>query len=250
MRSIHVLSNGTECLLRLLHTYVVGADDVWVHKLNVNYPDDLDEIRAAIAVYPSRIDKQGQWILCDFDTLKCTIRKIVAAHVSTQIPMLFLRASVRRGLIALGCVHICSRQLPRDLLREVHSHMPVEGVELEKLFRRYYLLRYITGLYVYAVGNGVRGPRIRVTEIFTYMITVGWHDDYWYSFQLEGGIIKCDYVTRCAECKSPHFCAYMNYAESLVVVPYGRVGTYCIWFEADGPVEFVHKRLDKLELPE
>lgn len=218
-----------------------SVEHQWFYPLNANYPDDMREIEAAVSEFPARVDRTGtRWARCDLNLLQCIIRKIVAARMPARVPMLFLAAGMRRSMRAFAC----TRLVPRDMLREINSHMWTdESVELNSLFNRYIDMRYITGLRIRAIDESRRGPWMRVNALLSFIDTYGvMHIDHvlW--------PVNYTFHDRCHWSPVPHF--YMKICELYIHSADTRgLWSHVIEFAADEVIEFAYKRLDKRSAP-
>lgn len=170
MQYVSVVEEGGVCLVTIGEYRLLSVEPSWQLRPANNYQDDVSAIQKAMLTYPTTFDKYGnRWVRCEFKALVGVIRSIINAFVPERVPMLFMRASVRRAVVALGCVHVRSRQLPGDLLREVAERAHVDEVEaLIELFVTYEKLIRINGLHARVIKDGFVGARLRVRELSRY----------------------------------------------------------------------------------
>lgn len=161
--------------------------------------------------------------------------------------MTFMRAWVRRGLCALGA----ARVLPRELLREIGEWLCADDpIEFVGIFNKYATIKHVTGLYLRAVLDGMRGPRMAVGNVSMY------------AFLNTNGVICRRYCInnnlvllfnephQCIKHPGAHFCARLDEMQMGFVghKPCMPMSTYHprVEFDADCAIEFVHKGLHKL----
>lgn len=237
MRSVYVFHSGIGCSVYFYH-YNLCTLPLWEHRLNTNHIDDVKEIKDLLAGYPTHIDESDIISIgCDPMRMVHQIHYIIRARMSARVPMLFMPAGARRGLVVLG--HL--RLLPRDLLREVYGHISA-AAELNKIFRQYVSLISISGLYIRAVVNGVRGPRNYVTKVCTHHMR-----EFFYRIHIEGvhGSI-CVYHAFCDKRQTPHFC--MSTRGSDYSGDLHSFTDVVVEFEAENAIEFMHKNPRKRTL--
>lgn len=249
MYCVYVFQLPGECSVVMADGYgkYQALDTYWSRILNANYLDDMREINHYMEQFQSRIDSLGRrWHLCEFESLRATVCKIVHAYVPAQVPMLFLGAHVRRSLRALAS----TRLLPRDLLREVSAHAQIDEItELARIFNVYTFLKSIVGLYARAITDGVRGPRFRVDEIQLldqhvelYTPYVMWLHDTPLNFRFNKyeGCITHFYM--CLRDTRSHLIGFTWDATDFL-------REYTLEFEAEAEIKFVHKSLHKRRAP-
>lgn len=245
MTYVYVTNGGDEQLVRITDDDGSILQSKWGHEWNFELGRRyIYIVKTVVASYPSRVDNDGlTWVRCDFETIKCVIHMVARKCKRKQVPMLFMRQWVRRGIIALGCVHIHSRRLPRDLLREIAGWAYVDETRtLVDIFMPGCLYS-VRGLYICILLDGVRGPRKRVSGIHSHPITRDWHQ---YLCIEDVGVLTYEFRSQCPDHPARHFCGSLP-DTTLRAMSFnipdadGRPRRFIVQFEAAEMIEFTHR---------
>lgn len=242
---IYLTEHDDGCTLQVSRRYTHTDDpQTYIHSLNDNHSDDMREISEVIGVHIFAGCKVQ--VHHDFETIKQVICKVVNAHVRNRVSMLFLQTYVRRATIAIGCIRVHSRRLPRDLLREIAGWLRVDDAEeLYRIFYRHLDIRQINGLRLKATYDGVCGPPVRVSGMRVRVNQASWQTCFLLCIDGKGRVLS--YLHRGKP--GSHFNLWLCGKEMhLVGLPPAGIDVYKVpvEFDADPAIEFTHKCLDKL----